>query len=143
MEKKGARLFQQSTSERDWNIVELDSRRQLRLKVNKLICMTNDVTLTTTDIRKHLLQNAAAFGKSLAAQLVRSLHRDDYAERQSIIWLLTLLDDPETILPLQQMSRNPHLPRAIRLSASLALAGMGITVEMLEENRRSRLYAIS
>src|SRR5690242_2972760 len=39
MEKKGARLFQQETGtpEHSWNIVELESRRQLRQKINELI----------------------------------------------------------------------------------------------------------
>lgn len=143
MEKKGARLFQQGEAS-PGNIVELDSRRQLRLKVNELIRLVNDPTLTTGEIQGQLLHGAATFGTLFAAQLVRSLHRDDPQERQSIVWLLTMLDDRASIRPLMHMSRDPRIPRPIRLSASLALAGMGATRVLIEaESRRPRLYAIS
>ena len=148
MEKGDARLFQQETKtpQHNRNIVELEvleSRRQLRLKVNDLIRLASNSTLTTREIQQHLLLGVATFGKQLAVQLVRSLQRDDAHERQSIVWLLTLLNDTETVTPLQHMSRNKRLPRSIRLSAALALAGMGATAETREENRRIRLYAIS
>ena len=94
-------------------------------------------------MRQYLLLSVAQFGKLFATQLVRSLQRDDQQERQAIVWLLTLLNEQETIAPLQQMSRNERLPRSIRLSASLALAGMGATKEMTDNSRRVRLYAIS
>jgi hypothetical protein len=76
MEKKGARLFQASeeTRDYDWNIVELETRRQLRLKVNELLRLVNDPTLTTSEMQQHLLYNKARFGKQLATQLVHSLH---------------------------------------------------------------------
>ena len=145
MEKKGARLFQvdEETFDYGWNIVELETHRQLRLKVNELLRLTNDPTLTTSEMQQHLLHAKARFGKQLATQLVRSLHRDDHHERQSIVWLLTLLNEAESIAPLKHMSHNKKLPRPVRLSASLALAGMGATPEMLDEHRYTRLYAIS
>jgi hypothetical protein len=148
MEKWDARLFQQEadTHQQYRNIVEfevLESRRQLRLKVNELILLASNSALTTSEMQQHLLLGAATFEGQLAPQLVRSLHRDDPHERQSIVWLLTLLNDPETVPPLQHMSHNKRLPRSIRLSAALALAGMGATAESREENRRIRLYAIS
>ena len=72
MEKRGARLFQQEigTSETGWNIVELEARRQLRQKVNALIRLCNDSTLTTSEMHHHLLLSVAEFGNQLAAQLV-------------------------------------------------------------------------
>jgi len=143
MEKKGARLFQPAvdTHEHDWNIVELESRRQLRQKVNELIGLSNDLTLTTSEMRQQLLLGVAIFGKQLATQLVRSLQSDDVQKRQNIVWLLTVLDDEETIPLLQCMSLNERLPRSVRLSASLALAGMGATAETIQH--QIRLYAIS
>src|ERR1700730_15355776 len=108
MEKKGARLFQadEETFDYGWNIVELETRRQLRLKVNELLRLVNDPTLTTGDIQQRLLQAEASFGNQLAIQLVRSLHRHDHHERQSLVWLLTLLNDAETITPLRHISQN-------------------------------------
>ncbi len=146
MEKGSARLFQHAAStafEQSWNIVELETRKQVRQQVNMLLNLTNDRTVTTSEMRQKLLQGVATFGKVFATQLVRSLNRDDHAERQSVVWLLTVLNEKETIPPLQQMAQNRHLPRSIRLSAALALAGMGVTAETIEQNRRVRLYAIS
>jgi hypothetical protein len=146
MEKGSARLFQQATSsayEQGWNVVELETRKQVRQEIRALLCLANDLTVSTSELRHQLLQGVATFGTSFATQLVRSLHRDDYAERQSVIWLLTVLNEKETVPPLQQMANDPHLPRAIRLSASLVLAGMGVTADAIEKNRRVRLYALS
>lgn len=146
MEKGSARLFQQATSdafEQSWNVVELETRKQVRQRVNALLRLANDMTITTSEMRQQLLQGVATFGNVFATQLVRSLHRDNSAERQSIVWLLTVLNEKETIPPLLQMSGNPHLPRAVRLSAALALAGMGVTAETIEKSRRVRLYALS
>lgn len=145
MEKKGARLFQaeEETFDYGWNIVELETRRQLRLKVNELLRLVNDPTLTTSEMRQHLLYHKATFGKQLATQLVHSLHRSDSRERQSIVWLLTLLNESASIPPLMRMSGNKRLPRTVRLSASLALAGMSATPELVDEHRHERLYAIS
>lgn len=149
MEQKSARLFRRSTggqasNEQSWNIVELNFRRQLRRKVNELIHYVSDPTLTTSDMREHLQNAAASFGSQLTIQLVRSLHHSDPQERQSVVWLLTLLNDDASIGPLTRMSHNPQLPRAVRLSASLALAGMGQTQTIIaSQSRQPRLYAIS
>ena len=144
MEKRGARLFQQEvgTSETGWNIVELEARRQLRQKVNELIRLCNGSTLTTSEIQHHLLLGVAEFGNQLATQLVRSLQSDDLQKRQNVVWLLTLLNDAETIPLLQHMSRNERQPRSVRLSASLALAGLGATAESAGTYPRACFYAI-
>ena len=144
MEKRGARLFQQGdgSGETNWNIVELDSRRQLRQKVNELIRLSYDSTTTTSEMRQQLLQSVAIFGNQLATRLVRSLQNDDQLKRQHIVWLLTLLDDKETIPLLQRMSQNERLCRPVRLSASLVLAGLGATAESAAHYQRKHLYAI-
>jgi len=148
MEKKGARLFQKETNSREFfgNIVELEvleSRRHLRQKVNELIRLTTNTCASTEEIQRHLSFSLTGFGAQLSSQLLRSLNRDDPQERQSIVWLLILLNDAQTIEPLRRISLDEHLPRSIRLSASLALAGMGATTETTENYRRNRLYAIS
>ncbi len=145
MEKGRARRFQPAIAacEQDWNVVELTTRKQVRQKVQELLLQCSDTGMTTSDLRQALLQGMATFGNHFAIQLVRSLQRDDDEERQAVIWLLTVLNAPETIRPLQQMAANTGLPRAIRLSASLALAGMGVTAETIKHNRRVHLYAIS
>jgi hypothetical protein len=143
MGKKSASLFQQ---DQDRNIVELEvleTRRHLRLNVNELIRLANNPTITTDEMRHQLFLRGNIYRRQLAAQLVRSIHREDPQERQSIVWLLMLLNDKEIITPLKQISRNEHIPRSIRLSASLALAGMGATPEMIDNHRRARPYAIS
>ncbi len=144
MEKKGARLFQQETGthEYGWNIVELESRRQLRQKVNELIGQSYNSSLTTSEMRERLLLSVATFGNSFATQLVRSLQCDDQQKRQHIVWLLTLLDNKETIPLLQRLSRDKRLSRLVRLSASLALAGMGATAETIDNQSRVHLYAM-
>ena len=146
MEKGRARQFQQATPttlEQSWNVVELTTRKQIRQKLHELLCQCNDSSVTTSEMRQELLQGVATFGNQFATQLVRSLHRDDDAERQSIIWLLTVLDSSETIPPLQYMAANKGFPRRTRLAASLALAGMGVTAETIKKNRRVHLYALS
>lgn len=145
MEKGRARQFQPTTTafEPGWNVVELTTRKQIRQKIYQLLLQCSDTSVTTSDMRRELLQGVATFGEHFATQLVRSLSRDDDAERQSVIWLLTVFNTRETVLPLQQMAANKSLPRKIRLAASLALAGMGVTAETIEQNRRVRLYAIS
>ena len=166
MEKRDARLFQSvsnvispsdtpdtlatsettetsETIDTTWNIVELDSHRELRQQVHELITIASSSSITTDEMRQRLLQGVVMFGKRFATQLVRSLQRDDQQERQSVVWLLTLLNDKETLSPLQQMTQNKRLPRAIRLSAALAIAGMGATKEVAHNgSRRVRLYAI-
>jgi hypothetical protein len=147
MGKKGARLFQHevNTNENGWNIVELgvlESRRQLRHKVNELIGLSTYTTLTTSEMQHQLLLGVTRFGNLLATQLVRSLQCDDLQKRQSIVWLLTILNDKSTIPLLQRMSLNTHLSRPIRLSAALALAGMSATAEIIDNTQRKQIYAI-
>ncbi|HEX6109285.1 MAG TPA: hypothetical protein VFZ02_07690 [Ktedonobacteraceae bacterium] len=120
----------------------LESRRQLRQKVNELIRLANNSTIPTDEIQRNLTLGVTRFGTQLSSQLLRSLHREDPQERQSIVWLLILLNDKVTIAPLQHISQDKRIPRPIRLSASLALAGIGATLESIENHRRSRLYAI-
>ena len=143
MGKRDARQFlcAADINKQHWNIVELESRRQLRRKVNELIELVDDPTITSSDMREQLLLGVATFGEQFAMQLVRSLHRDDQHERQSIVWLLTLLDNQTTIPLLEQMSHDERQSRSIRLSAALVLAGMGATAEMMDDTWRKRLYA--
>lgn len=157
MEKRDARLFQSVSRvtpssdtttittpiDTTWNIVELESQRQLRQQIHELITIANSSSISTEEMRKRLLQGVVMFGKRFATQLVRSLQRDDQQERQSVVWLLTVLSDKETLLPLQHMTQNERLPRAIRLSAAFAIAGMGATKEVAHSgSRRVPLYAI-
>lgn len=144
MERRDARLFQQdATIHEGWNIVELESHRQFRRQVNELIQLTNITGISTSELQQRLAYYSDSYGTRFATLLVRALHRENVQERQSIVWLLTLLDDPNTIPHLQHMSRDKHIPRSIRLSASLALAGMGATPEVAEEQKSVRMYAIS
>ena len=148
MEKWDARLFLSENgidthTEDKRNIVELESQRQLRQKINELIRLSSCSTVTTSEILQHLHFNAALFGEQFSAQLVRSLQHDDPSKRHAIVWLLTLLNDRTTISQLQQISLNPHISRSVRLSASLALAGMNATREVTDNYRRIHLYAIS
>ncbi|MBV9616436.1 MAG: hypothetical protein JO031_13355, partial [Ktedonobacteraceae bacterium] len=75
--------------------------------------------------------------------LIRALLHSEQDERDAIVWLLTRFNDRETIAPLQQIIQNERLSRSVRLSASLALAGMGATEEMQNMPHRFWLYAIS
>ena len=148
MEKKGARLFQKESHSLEFcrNIVELEvleSRRHLRQKVNELIRLTSNSGASTEEIQRQLSLSLMRFGTQLSTQLLHSLNRDDPQERHSIVWLLIILNDAQTIAPLRHISLDKRIPRSIRLSASLALAGMGATAETNENCRRTRLYAIS
>ena len=148
MEKKGARRFQKEANsiELSRNVVELEvleSRRHLRHTVNELIRLTTHSSISTEEIQRQLSLSITGFGTQLSSQLLRSLNRDDLQERQSIVWLLILLNDAQTIAPLRHMSLDKRIPRSIRLSASLALAGMSATAETNENCQRARLYAIS
>lgn len=146
MENGRARQFQPVTpadQEQYCNIVELTTRKQLRQKINQLLLQCQDSSVTTREMREELRQAARTFGNEFAIQLVRALQRDDDTERQSIIWLLTVLNAGETIPPLQQMATRQSLPRAIRLAAALALAGMGVTAEIIAQDRHVRLYVLS
>jgi hypothetical protein len=144
MERRDARLFQQdATIHEGWNIVELESHRQFRQTVNELIHKTQIEGITRSDLRKQLENHRTTYGTRFCTHLVRALQKEDEHERQAVVLLLTILNDPITIPQLQHLSQNKHLSRAIQLSASLALAGMGATRETTEDFRRMRLYAIS
>lgn len=148
MEKRDAGLSQHlagtsNASAQKQNIVAFESRRQLRDTIAELIDLTNNSTLTTSDLQQRLNQHKATFGKHLMTHLIRALLRPDQDERDAIVWLLIQCHDKETIAPLQQMTQNEHLSRPVRLSAALALAGMGATQEMQDIPRHVRLYAIS
>jgi len=109
-------------------ILELESQRELRRQVNKIIQYCH--TVTTSELSQHLQACMAAFGNRFSLHLARSLQEahNNQADRQAIVWLLTLLNDKATIPLLQQIARQQRFTRAIRLSASLALAGMGATL---------------
>jgi hypothetical protein len=143
MGKKGVRLFQPEHSRNIRELEVLEYRRQIRQKVNELIRLANNSTIPTEEVQRKLTLGVARFGTQLSSQLLRSLHREDSQERQSIVWLLILLNEKVTVAPLQHISQDKRIPRSIRLSASLALAGLGATLETIEYHRRTRLYAIS
>ncbi len=144
MERRDARLFQQNvTVSEGWNIVELESHRQFRQTVNELIKNTSITGITTDDLRQQLEEYKTLHGTRFSIQLVRALQRENAQERQAVVSLLTLLNDASTIPQLHLISQSKHYSRSIRLSASLALAGMGATREVTEDFRRVRLYAIS
>ena len=143
MGKKGVRLFQPEHSRNIRELEVLEYRRQLRQKVNELIRLANNSTIPTDEMQRKLTLGVTRFGTQLSSQLLRSLHREDSQERQSIVWLLILLNEKVTVAPLQHISQDKRIPRSIRISASLALAGLGATLETIEYHRRTRLYAIS
>jgi hypothetical protein len=143
MEKGDARPFQAETGTNEcaWNVLELESRIHLRSKIHELIDLTNNSTLSTNELHKQLDLCQSQFGKRFSTQLVRALQRDDEAERDAIVWLLIQLHDAETIPLLSKMTQQEQQPHAVRLSAALALAGMGATREMTR-TPRPRFYAI-
>lgn len=164
MEKRDAELFQVSlttlttsttpttsstspfSSTIDRNIVELESRRQLRYNVHEVIDLTLNSDLTTDELRHILQHGITTFGKTFLSQLVRSLQCDDAQQREAVVFLLTVLNDATTHTPLQKMAQNESLSRAIRLSAALALCGMGVQRGSSSNDRQRvrppRLYAV-
>lgn len=149
MERWDARPLQSAEPTQEdasWNIVEfeleLESRKNLHSKIHELIDLTNHSTLSTSDLQDRLHLWRAQYGSHFTTQLVRSLQRTDAVEREAVVWLLIQLQDPYAIPLLQKLSQHPHYSRAIRLSAALTLAGLGVTNEMLRPPTR-RLYAIS
>ena len=144
MERRDARLFQQdATIHEGWNIVELESHRQFRQTVNELIQKAQIEEITRSDLHQQLENHKTTYGTPFCTHLVRALQKEDEQERQAVVTLLTILNDPMTIPQLRHLSQNKRYSRAIRLSASFALAGMGATRETTEDFRRVRLYAIS
>ena len=134
MEKRDNRHFlQEATPQGSWTIVELESRRQLRYAVNELIQLALSSSLTRYDLQQQLDRDLLRFGVSYALQLVRSLRHDDHNTRQTVVWLLTLLNNPATIPQLQHMAIDTRISRSVRLSASLALAGMDAGSETISD----------
>ncbi|GCE25472.1 hypothetical protein KDA_09560 [Dictyobacter alpinus] len=143
MEKWDARPLQSThNTQYGWNVLELESRQNLHSKIRELIDLTLHSPLSTRDMQHCLHLCQAEFGKLFAFQLVRSLQRTDVDEREAVVWLITQLQDQYTVPLLQKLSQQQHQSRAVRLSASLALAGMGETKEM-QTTPPPRLYAIS
>lgn len=117
------------SAEQSWNVVELESHKQLRHTIHELLHLTLESSLSTHDIQQYLQSALATFGPRFTLQLVRSLQREDEDERAAIVWLLTMLNDAEAIPHLQMLGRQKHVSHPIRLSAALALAGMNATGE--------------
>src|SRR6266700_2861864 len=140
MEKGGTRLFQfkstVNTFDTHWNIVELESHRLLREKINELISLSDNATITTSEMTRYVHDAAARFSPRFTSHLIRSLQHEDSAQRESITWLLILLDDREAIPHLQAMAHNEQFTRSLRLSAALTLAGMGATEEMARTHQK-------
>ena len=129
-----------------WNIVELESHRQFRRRIQELVQLAHESDLPTSDVRQHMRSLQDTYQHRFTPQLVRALHREDAQERQAIVWLLTLLDEEQqqTAIPLlQHLVHDKRQTRALRLSASLALAGLNATEEVSRQPHRKRLYAIS
>lgn len=144
MEKWDARPLQSEipTEDDGWNVLKLESRKNLHSKIHEFIDLTTNSTLSTSDIHYRLQLCRHQYGKSFATLLVDYLKRTDVVEREALVWLLTQLHDHDTIPLLQNLSQHKQQPRSVRLSAALALAGMGQTSEMLA-TARPFLYAIS
>jgi hypothetical protein len=147
MGKNSARLFPQKAKSLEIcrNIVELEvfeSRRQLRQKVNEIIRLTTNATTSTEEIQRNLALRVTEFGEQLSLQLLRSLIRADPQERHAIVLLLILLNDTQTIAALRHISKDEGFSRSIRLSAALALAGMGETEETRNNYQRDHLHVM-
>jgi hypothetical protein len=112
------------------NVVELESQRELRRKANEIIQHCHSHAVTTSELRQQLQACATTFGSRFSLHLARSLQEQHHnqTDRQAIVWLLTLLNDKAAIPLLQHIANQQQLTRAIRLSASLALAGMSATL---------------
>lgn len=144
MDQGDARMFWslQSAGEENWNIVVLESHRALLQQIDVLIRSLQDSGCTRSEMKHRLGEAAERFGPRFPRFLVRELRYADEERRQDIVWLLTVLKDVETVAPLQRLAGNKRLARGVRLSAALALAGMGVTEDM-QSTKRLRLYAIS
>jgi len=61
---------------------------------------------------RHVHAAATRFGQRFTIHLIRSLQHEDPLDRESITWLLILLDDQEAIPHLQSMARNEQFSRS-------------------------------
>jgi hypothetical protein len=147
MGKNSPSLFLKKTNSLELcrNIVELEvfeSRRHLRQKVHELIRLATNTTASTEEIQRNVALRRTEFGEQLSLQLLRSLIRADPQERHAIVLLLILLNDTQTIAALRHISNDEDFSRSTRLSAALALAGMGETEETKNNYQRDHLLAI-
>jgi hypothetical protein len=147
MEKRDNRLFQQEAAntghDQSWNIVELESRRDLRQKIDECIHATLSNALSTSELQQSLSFLQEHYNLRFITLLVHCLYTKDAEKRQAVVQLLTILQAPEAIPQLEALVQSQHLPRSLRLSASLALAGMGATPETQPKSKPLRNYAIS
>ena len=146
MGKNSTRLFLKKANSLEiyGNIVELEvfeSRRQLRQNVYELIRLATHTSTSTEEIQRNLALRRTEFGDQLSLQLLRSLIRADPQERHAIVLLLILLNDPKIIAELRHISKDKDFSRSIRLSAALALAGMGETEGTKNNYQRDYLHA--
>ena len=126
-----------------WNILELESRRHLRNRIHEFIDLINYSTLSTSELQRLLQHSREQFGSQFSTHLLYALQRTHEAiEREAIVWLLVQLNDPATIPFLERLVQHRQQPRATRLSAALALAGMGVSPH-LNATHQPRLYALS
>jgi len=147
MGKDSAKLFPQKahTLENRRNIVELEifeSRRHLRQKVHELIQLATTTITSTEEIKRNLALIRKEFDEQLSLQLLRTLIRADSQERHTIVLLLILLNDPQTITALRHISLDEGFSRSIRLSAALVLAGMGETEETNNNVQHIHVHAM-
>ncbi|MGZ3621559.1 MAG: hypothetical protein ACXWPG_00530 [Ktedonobacteraceae bacterium] len=147
MGKNSARLFPKKVNSLEicGNIVELEvfeSRRQLRQKVYELIRLATLTAASTEEIQRNLALRRTEYGDQLSLQLLRSLIRSDPQEHHAIVLLLILLNDPLTIAELRRISKDKNFSRSIRLSAALALAGMGETEKTKKNYLCDHLHAM-
>ena len=147
MEKRDTRPFQSEATitiiSTGWNIVELESRRDLRRNIDALIHLALYNATTTPELQQSLTSNLDQYGPRFITLLVRSLYTKNAEKRQAVVQLLTLLNSPEAIPQLQSIADTERLSRSIRLSASLALAGMSATPETRSISNIVHTYAIS
>ena len=147
MEERDTRLFQQeiAITEHDasWNIVELESHRDLRQKIDEMLHLALYNAITTSGLQHQLSQTREQYGARCITLLVHSLYTKDAEKCQTVVQLLTLLQAPEAIPQLETLAHNEQTPRSVRLAASLALAGMNATPETRPKQKSPRSYAIS
>jgi hypothetical protein len=147
MEKWDRRLFQQDAAitghDDGWNIVELESRRDLRQKIDALIDLSLRNAITTSELHASLSDLLTHYGQRFVLLLVRCLSTKNEEKRQTVVQLITLLNTPEALPHLESLAHSEQTPRSIRLSASLALAGMGSSSDIRQKPKRVRSYAIS
>src|SRR5579862_9043286 len=106
MGKGDALVFQHTVTsdQQDWNIVELESHKQLHCYIHELIQLCTYTTATSDELQQRLRYGRSHFGSRFIQRLVSALQRKDHDERQSVVWLLTLLNDAEALPLLHALS---------------------------------------